>query len=65
MASAVRNAIAMLGLTLPNASAMASANPAAFLGLAGERGALAPGLAADLVLLDANLRVVKTWIAHP
>jgi N-acetylglucosamine-6-phosphate deacetylase len=65
MASAVRNAIAMLGLTLPNASAMASANPAAFLGLAGERGALAPGLAADLVLLDAKLRVVKTWIAHP
>ncbi len=63
MASAVRNSVAMLGLSVPAACAMASANPAAFLGLAGDRGALIPGLAADLVLLDADLRVVRGWIA--
>jgi N-acetylglucosamine-6-phosphate deacetylase len=63
MASAVRNAAGMLGLALPAACAMASANPAAFLGLAGERGTLIPGMAADLVLLDADVRVIKTWIA--
>jgi N-acetylglucosamine-6-phosphate deacetylase len=63
MASAVRNSVAMLGLSVSAACTMASANPAAFLGLAGERGALMPGLAADLVLLDADLRVVRCWIA--
>jgi len=63
MASAVRNSVALLGLSVPAACTMASANPAAFLGLAGERGALMPGLAADLVLLDADLRVVRCWIA--
>ncbi len=63
MASAVRNSVAMLGLAVPAACAMASASPAAFLGLAGERGALIPGLAADLVLVDADLRVVRSWIA--
>jgi N-acetylglucosamine-6-phosphate deacetylase len=63
MASAVRNAVALLGVAVPVACSMASANAAAFLGLAAERGALARGLAADLVLLDAHLRVTKTWIA--
>jgi N-acetylglucosamine-6-phosphate deacetylase len=62
MASAVRNAIALLGLDAPAACAMASANPAAWLGLSHARGQLAPGLAADLVLLDAGWRAVRTWI---
>jgi N-acetylglucosamine-6-phosphate deacetylase len=62
MASAARNAVALLGLDAPIACAMASAHPAAWLGMLQERGTLAPGLAADLVLLDAGMRVVKTWI---
>jgi N-acetylglucosamine-6-phosphate deacetylase len=62
MASAVRNAVHMLGLPLADASRMASANPAAFLGLAHERGRIAPGCYADLVLLDDDLQVLGTWI---
>jgi len=62
MAAAVRNAVAMLSLTLPTACAMASTNPAAFLRMNSQRGRLAPGQAADLVLLDADWRVIKTWI---
>jgi N-acetylglucosamine-6-phosphate deacetylase len=41
---------------------MASASPAAFLGLTRQRGTLAPGQAADLVLLDDQLNVQRTWI---
>jgi N-acetylglucosamine-6-phosphate deacetylase len=62
MIGAVRNAVSMLGLSLEDAVTIASRAPAAFLGLAGERGTLAAGQAADLVLLDDNLRVRETWI---
>lgn len=62
MAAAVRNAVGMVGLTLEEAVAMASAHPAAFLGLEGELGAIAPGLRADLVEADEGLNVVRTWI---
>jgi N-acetylglucosamine-6-phosphate deacetylase len=62
MASAVRNAVAMLGVDLETALRMASLHPARFLGIAAERGAIASGLAADLVLLDEEGRIVETWI---
>ena len=62
MAAAVRNAVATLDLSLADAVMMASAAPAAFLGLSGQRGAIAPGLAADFCLLDDDLNVAKTWI---
>ena len=62
MAGAVRNAVSMLGLSLEDAAAIASRAPAAFLGLAEERGTIAPGQAADLVLLDDALNVRETWI---
>jgi N-acetylglucosamine-6-phosphate deacetylase len=62
MAGAVRNAIAMLGVAADEALRMASAYPAAFLGLENTRGRIAPGYAADLVALDENFRVVQTWI---
>jgi len=62
MAAALRNAVAMLGLDLPAASRMASGAPAAFLGLAHETGRIAPGLRADLVLLDDALMVRESWI---
>jgi N-acetylglucosamine-6-phosphate deacetylase len=62
MAAGVRNAMATLDLSLADAVMMASAAPAAFLGLAHQRGAIAPGLAADFCLLDDDLNVGKTWI---
>ena len=62
MASAVRNAVRLLGLDLAEASRMASQYPAEFLGLGEEMGRIAPGLRADLVLLDDGLQVLDTWI---
>ncbi|CAN7488342.1 N-acetylglucosamine-6-phosphate deacetylase [Phenylobacterium sp. LjRoot225] len=62
MAQAVRNAIQLCGLDLAAASAMASRTPAAFLGLEGELGAIAPGKRADLVVADDELQVLQTWI---
>src|SRR5580704_16067366 len=62
MASAVRNAVRLLGLGLADASRMASRNPAEFLGLDHELGRVARGCFADLVLLDDDLQVLETWI---
>jgi N-acetylglucosamine-6-phosphate deacetylase len=62
MAGALRNAISMLGIDLAAASAMASGNPARFLGLGEELGRIAPGYRADLALLDDTLHVQETWI---
>jgi N-acetylglucosamine-6-phosphate deacetylase len=63
MASAVRNAMTFMQVDLQQAVEMASANPAAFLGLGHERGRIAPGYRADLVLVDDSIKVLKTWIA--
>lgn len=62
MASAVRNSVQLLGLSLEEAVRMAALYPAQFLKLEHERGSIAPGLRADLVALDAQLGVVQTWI---
>ena len=62
MASAVRNAVQLLGVALPAAAAMASAHPAAFLGLDGELGRIAPGHRANLVHVDERIHVLRTWI---
>jgi len=62
MASAVRNAVSMLGLPLEKAVEMASANPARFMGLQDELGRIAPGLRASFVVLDESLAVRETWI---
>jgi N-acetylglucosamine-6-phosphate deacetylase len=62
MAGALRNCMTMMKVDVATASRMASTNPAAFLGIAGERGAIAPGLAADLVHLTVELDVARVWI---
>ncbi len=62
MSAAVRNAVRMLGLDLIEAVRMASEYPAAFLGLDGELGRIAPGYRASLALLDEKLQVQRTWI---
>jgi N-acetylglucosamine-6-phosphate deacetylase len=63
MAAAVRNMIAQTNIDLRRAVAMASATPAAFLGLADEIGTIAPGLSADLILVDDGWQVKRSWIA--
>jgi N-acetylglucosamine-6-phosphate deacetylase len=62
MASCVRNAVAMLGVPLPQAVRMASRIPAEFLGVASEYGRIAAGQRANLVLADEALNVRETWI---
>jgi N-acetylglucosamine-6-phosphate deacetylase len=62
MASAVRNTVTLLGLDIAEAARMASEYPAAFLGLGHELGRIAPGYRADLVLMDDEYRVHRTWI---
>ena len=62
MASAVRNLMAQTGAPLRTAVAMASSVPARFLRLDDETGAIAAGLRADLILVDDDLNVVRSWI---
>jgi len=62
MAAAVRNAVSLLGLDLAEAARMASEYPAEFLGLGAELGRIAPGYRANLVLMDDDFKVQKTWI---
>ncbi|MBB3357922.1 MULTISPECIES: N-acetylglucosamine-6-phosphate deacetylase [unclassified Novosphingobium] len=62
MAGAVRTMVALTSADVPMASRMASATPAAFLGLADEIGTLATGQRADMVWLDAALQPVQCWI---
>ena len=61
MATAVRNAVQLVGIPLEEALRMASTRPADLLG-EHDRGRIAPGMHADLVLLDGMLRVRATWI---
>ncbi len=62
MATAVRNAVRLLEVDLATAVRMASAYPAAFLGLADELGRIAPGYRANLVIADEAVNVVETWV---
>ncbi len=63
MVQALRNAMDMIGCDIVTASRMASGNPARFLRLDHETGAIAPGLRADLVHLGEDRLVRSTWIA--
>jgi N-acetylglucosamine-6-phosphate deacetylase len=64
MANAVRNCVRLLDLPLTQALRLASAAPAAFLGLGHRLGHLMPGYRADIVALDpADIRVLATWVA--
>ena len=63
MATAVRNSVQLLGVSLAEAARMASTYPAQFLNLDDRYGHIAEGHHADLVLLDEALQVRSTWIA--
>ncbi len=60
---AVRNALEFLPIQLPQALRLVGENPARVLGLHDRKGRIQPGYDADLVLLDRDLRVRKTWVA--
>jgi N-acetylglucosamine-6-phosphate deacetylase len=62
MASAVRNAVQMLGMPLDEAVRMASTYPADFLGLGVSHGRIAAGYCADLVAMDDDYRIMQSWI---
>ena len=62
MIDAVRNAIALLGVSAATAFGMASATPAAFLGLGGSHGRIAPGYTASLLCIDDDFSIRHGWI---
>jgi N-acetylglucosamine-6-phosphate deacetylase len=63
LASAVKNAVTLVGISLDDALRAASLVPARFLGIEQHRGALTAGARADIVALRTNLAVVATWMA--
>lgn len=62
MDEAIRFCINRLRWPLGEVLRMASANPAAFLGMENRLGRIAPGFNASLVALDEHLKVTKTWV---
>jgi N-acetylglucosamine-6-phosphate deacetylase len=62
MDTAFRTLVNRIGLPVFEAARMCATTPAAELGLV-ERGSIAPGLAADLVVMGPDLRVRQTYIA--
>lgn len=64
MASAVRNCVTLLQVSLPDALRYASRNPAEFIGVGHILGRLAPGYRADMVAINPNpFAVLGTWVA--
>ena len=64
MATAVRNCVRLLGVTLEAALRFASTHPATFLGLEHRLGRLAPGCRADMVAIAPDeIEVLQTWVA--
>lgn len=63
LASAVKNAVGLVGISLDDALRAASLVPARFLGIEADRGTLHPGARGDIVALTANLDVITTWVA--
>jgi N-acetylglucosamine-6-phosphate deacetylase len=63
MASAVQRASELMRVGRAVAVRMATSTPAAVLGLAHDRGAIAAGYRADLVWLSADGEVRGVWVA--
>ena len=63
MASAVRNTVNTLDISLDEALRMASAYPAEYLGLGKTKGKIEIGYDADFVLLDENQYPLATYIS--
>lgn len=63
MEQALRNVLRMTGVSLSQASAMLSRNPARATHAAETKGLLRPGYDADLIILDADLTLQATYCA--
>lgn len=61
--AALRNLIAFTGCSLADGLPTLTSTPASLLGLSNQKGTLAPGYDADLVLLTSDLQVEMTIIA--
>ncbi|MBD2844665.1 N-acetylglucosamine-6-phosphate deacetylase [Paenibacillus sp. IB182496] len=62
MIGAIRYMHRVVGVSLPDASRMASGNPARRLGIDGHTGSIAVGKRADLVWASPELEVRRTWV---
>lgn len=70
MDAALRNAVRFLGVSVPEASIMASWNPARLLGISDRKGSIVAGMDADLVVLDDDMSACATmlegwWLSEP
>jgi len=64
MASAVRNCVRLLRISLEQALRLASRHPAEFVGLGDRLGRIAPGYRADLVAIQpAEVQILDMWVA--
>ena len=61
MIQCVRNMVKRVGVPLVEAVGMATRNPARALGIENQKGRLAAGMDADLVIISENLEVLKTY----
>ncbi len=61
MDKAMKNAVQMLDVSVPQAAAMVSSNPASVLGMK-NKGKIAAGCDADFVLVDDEYNVMQTWV---
>ena len=59
---AVRNMVALAGVSWSDAIRMATLTPATITGIARRKGRIAPGADADLVVLDEQGNVRQTWV---
>lgn len=61
--AALRHTVTACAVPLPEAVRALTATPAAAIGRSHDLGSLAPGYAADAVLLDRSLQVQRVWVA--
>jgi len=59
---AVRNMVALAGVSWSDAIRMATLTPATITGISNRKGRVAPGMHADLVVLDELGNVRQTWV---
>jgi N-acetylglucosamine-6-phosphate deacetylase len=63
LSDAVRNMVRLAGVSLPEAVEMASTTPARIAGASGRKGRLAPGMDADITVLDGDFIPVLTVVS--
>jgi len=62
MIDAIKNAVKVSSIGLPQAVRLATLNPAALLGVANRKGAIARGMDADIVIFDKDFDVKVTMV---